>query len=97
MPCTSSDGFYAERFPDPESSLTPGVPINVLMTYMHKAEEKENKYLEIIDDVMIQQENLSDESPYESRAEQPHLHLLSLRANLSMAKNYFCFRSNKEY
>ena len=63
-PCTSSDGFYAERLPASESSLTPGVTLN-------KPDEKEEKYLEIIDDVTMQQENLSDEGPNESRAEQP--------------------------
>ena len=44
MPCTSYDLFCAERLPDRKSNRTPGVPINVGMTYMHKAEEKEIKY-----------------------------------------------------
>ena len=70
MPCTSSDGFYAKRLLALDSSLTPVTP-NVEMKNMHKPEEKVEKYLEIIDDVMIQRENVSDEGPHESRDEQP--------------------------
>ena len=54
MPCTSSDGFYAERLPALESSPTPDMPPNIEMRYLHKADEKaDEKYLEIIDDVTI--------------------------------------------
>ena len=52
MPCR---WVYAERLPAPESNFTPGVTLN-------KPDEKEEKYLEIIDDVTMQKENLSDES-----------------------------------
>ena len=71
MPCRSSDGFYAEWLSASESSLYPGATVNVEMRYMHKTDEKEDKYLEIIDDVMIQKEILSDVDTNESAAEQP--------------------------
>ena len=71
MECRTSDAFCSERLPDPESSLTPCVTPNVEMTYMHKTGKKEQKYLEIIDDVMVYKENVSGEGPHESRAEEP--------------------------
>ena len=71
MPCRSSDGFYAEWLSASENSLNPGATPNVEMRYMHNTDEKEDKYLEIIDDVMIQKEILSDVDTNESAAEQP--------------------------
>ena len=70
MPCRSFDEFYAERLSASESSLTPGATPNVEMRYMHNNDKKEDKYLEIIDDVMIQKEILSDAGTNESAAEQ---------------------------
>ena len=62
MPCTSSDGFYAERLPSSEISPTSRVTPNIDMTYLHKANEKLEKYLEIIDDVTIRKEKSHHES-----------------------------------
>ena len=51
--CTSSDGFYAERLPTSESSPTSGVNLNIEMKYLNNTDENVEKYLEIIDDIMI--------------------------------------------
>ena len=59
MPCTSSGGFTVER-------LSP----NVEMTHLHKAEEKIEKYLELVDDFMIKNEKSSDEVQHGSGAEE---------------------------
>ena len=63
MPCIpiSSDGFYAERLPAPESNPTSGASLNIEMTYLHKAEENFEKYLEIVDDVIINKEKPPEE------------------------------------
>ena len=71
MPCRSSDGSYAERLPASESSPTSGVTQNIDMTYLHKADERVEKYLELVDDVMIEKEKLSDEGQQKSRTEEP--------------------------
>ena len=70
MPCRSSDGFYAERFIALESSPTSGLSLNRDMTYLHKADENVEKYLEIIDDVMIEKEKSTDEGQQKSGPEE---------------------------
>ena len=50
LPCLSSDPFYAERLPAPESCPTSTSSQNVEMTYFRKANETE-EHLEIVDDV----------------------------------------------
>ena len=69
MPCTSSGGFTVERLSASESSLTGQTP-NVEMTHLHKAEEKIEKYLELVDDFMIKNEKSSDEVQHGSGAEE---------------------------
>ena len=71
MPCRSSDGFYAERLPASESSPTSGVTRIIDMKYLHKADERVEQYLEIVDDVMIEKEKSSDESQQKSGPEEP--------------------------
>ena len=73
MPCKSSDGLYAEGLPASESSPTSGVTLNIDMTYLHKADENVEKYLEIVDDVMIEKEKPSDEGQQKSGTEEPML------------------------
>ena len=70
MPCTSSDRFIVERISASESSLTSGQTPNIEMTYLHKAEEKTEKYLELVDEFMINDEKSSDEVQHESGAEE---------------------------
>ena len=50
MPCISPDWFNAERLPAPEKCPTTSTQ-NVQMTYFRKANETEEKHLEIVDDV----------------------------------------------
>ena len=71
IPCTSSDGFYAERLPSSESSPTSGVTPNIDMMYLHNPDEKAEKYLEIVDDVMIEKEKLSEKGHHEVGDEEP--------------------------
>ena len=51
LSCLSSDRFYAERLPAPESCPTSTSTQNVEMTYFRKANETEEKHIEIVDDV----------------------------------------------
>ena len=62
VPCkpTSSDGFYAERLPAQESWPASGATPNIEMVYLDKADEKVEKYLEILPDVKTKQEEISD-------------------------------------
>ena len=70
-PCVSSDESYAERFPIPASSSASGVTLNIDMTYLHKDEAMVEKYLEIVDDVMINKGKSSDEVKHESGPKEP--------------------------
>ena len=58
MACRSS-----EQLPASESSPTSGVNLNIDMTYLYNAEENVEKYLEIVDDVMVEEEKSSPEEP----------------------------------
>ena len=71
MPCTSSDGLYAEQLPASESSPTSGATPNIEMMYLHKADEKVEQYLELVDDVMIKKDNLSEKGHHEVGDEEP--------------------------
>ena len=71
MPCRSSDGYYAERLPSSESSPTSRVTPNIDMTYLYKADKNVEKYLELVDDVMIKKDNLSEKSHHEVGDEEP--------------------------
>ena len=71
MPCRSSDGFYAEQLPTSASSLTSGVTPNIDMTHLHKSDERVEKYLELVDDVMIEKEKLSEKGHHEVGDEEP--------------------------
>ena len=71
MPCRSSDGFYAEQLHTSESSPTSRVSPNIDMTYLHKADERVEKYLELVDDGMIEKEKLSEKGPHEGADEVP--------------------------
>ena len=70
MPCRSSDGFYAEKLADSESSLTSRVNLNICVMYLHNADEKV-EYLEIVDDVMVKKEKSSDEGQQKSGTKNP--------------------------
>ena len=71
MPCRSSDGFYAERLPASESSPTSWATPNIEIMYLHKADEKVEQYLELVDDVMIKKDNLSEKGHHEGGDEEP--------------------------
>ena len=74
MPCMSPDVFYAERLPAPERCTTSRSIQNIEMTYLHKANETEEKYLEIVDDVKKMKANVDmggykeSEKPVPSRS-----------------------------
>ena len=71
MPCRSSNGSYAERLPASESSPTSGLTLNIDMTYLHNPDEKVEKYLELVDDAMIKNEELSEKGLHEVGDEEP--------------------------
>ena len=69
--CRSSNGSYAERLPASESSPTSGATPNIEMMYLHKADEKVEQYLELVDDAMIKKDNLSEKGHHEVGDEEP--------------------------
>ena len=71
MPCRSSNGSYAERLPASESSPTSGATPNIEMMYLHKADEKLEQYLELVDDAMIKNEELSEKGHHEVADKEP--------------------------
>ena len=71
MPCRSSNGSYAERLPASESSPTSGATPNIEMMYLHKADGNVEQYLELVDDAMIKNEELSEKGHHEVGDEKP--------------------------
>ena len=71
---TSSYGFYAERLPASESSSVSEATLNrpIEMTYLHKVDEKVQKYLEIVDDVTKQECSSNGHNGYEVPVPRAH-------------------------